>query len=98
MQRNDYDVTTIVQLSNVDGVLDGDNKVIPLITHKNWPEIKKHIKTLTVADVTGGMEHKVVSSIELAKYGIQTLLIRGTDSKALTQFIKGQKVAGTLIK
>lgn len=98
LQRNDYDVTTIVQLSNVDGVLDGENNVIPLITSKNWPELKKHIKTLTVADVTGGMEHKVLSSLELAKYGIKTLLIRGTDAKALTHFIQGGKVSGTLIQ
>src|SRR5438477_490898 len=36
LKRHDFQVSKIIQLTNVDGVLDEKNNVIPEITYKNW--------------------------------------------------------------
>ncbi len=97
LRRHDFPVSKIIQLSNVDGVLDEKNNVISEITQANWQEMKKNIKKLTVADVTGGMGHKVEEALQMTKYGIETFLMNGTTDD-FSGFIAGKQVRGTVIR
>lgn len=97
LQRNGYPISKIIQLSNVDGVLDRQNNLIPEITHANWHEIKRNITVLSVADVTGGMGHKVEEALLMTRYGIETLLLNGNTS-SMTAFFAGKQVQGTVIR
>jgi isopentenyl phosphate kinase len=97
LKRNDFPVSKIIQLTNVDGVLDGKNKVIPEITIKNWQRMRGNINAMQVADVTGGMGHKVEEALQMTKYGIETVLMNGaTDDFSV--FLAGKMVRGTVIR
>ncbi|MFH0885048.1 MAG: isopentenyl phosphate kinase [Candidatus Micrarchaeota archaeon] len=54
----------LVLATNVDGVLDDNGSVVPLISRGNFPGISKHLKH-TVNDVTGGMRGKIEELLEL---------------------------------
>jgi len=97
LKRHDFQVSKIIQLTNVDGVLDEKNKVIPEITHKNWIQMKAYIHQLQVADVTGGMGHKVEEALQMTKYGVETVLLNGTTSD-FSGFLAGEKGKGTIIR
>lgn len=98
LQKHEYTVTKIIQLCNVDGVLDAQKNVIPEITSNNWNEVKKHIEQLHVADVTGGMGHKVEDALRMTKYGIETWLLNGNSAVQFNGFMKGDPVKGTVIR
>ncbi len=97
LQRHDYAVSRIIQLCNVDGVLDTQQKIVPEITKENWLAVQKYFQEITVADVTGGMKHKVEDALALSTYGIETILINAKTSR-LRAAINGKSTEGTIIR
>lgn len=97
LQTKSYTISRVIQLCNVDGVLDADKRTIPVITEQNWNEIQMHIESIKVADVTGGMKHKIEDALSLTHAGIETVLLNGA-SLELYSAIKGQSVKGTVIR
>jgi isopentenyl phosphate kinase len=97
LQRNGYTISTIIQLSDVDGVLDSEKNIIPEITHANWHELKHNIHELSVADVSGGMGHKVEEALLMTTYGVDTLLLNGNNA-SLEAFFAGKQIQGTVIR
>ncbi len=88
----------MIYVTDVDGVLDKSNKVIPTITRKNFESLKPTITGAKGVDITGGMLHKVEEALFLAeKYKIKTQIINGLKSKVLMKTILGSKVNGTVI-
>lgn len=98
LQKKGNSISKVIQLSDVDGVLDQNKKVIPQITHTNWREVKEFITTGSVVDVTGGMTHKVEQSLALTKYGIKTWIVNGANQKSLASLTGGKKIYGTVIR
>ncbi len=98
LQKNDFDIPQIIQLSDVDGVMDQQKKIIPEITSKNWPEIKKTIINNNAVDVTGGMMHKIENALELTKHKIQTKIVKGKNINNLKHIVNEESFIGTLIK
>lgn len=97
LQTKSYTISRVIQLCNVDGVLDANKQIIPVITEQNWNEMQKHIESIKVADVTGGMKHKVEDALSLSHVGIETVLLNGASSE-LYSAINGQSVKGTVIR
>jgi isopentenyl phosphate kinase len=85
----------IILMSNVEGVYDSKGKVIPEINKENFSKIQKFLKGADKIDVTGGMEHKVKETIEMAKEGIEVFIIGGKKGN-LEKCLKGEKI-GTRI-
>jgi isopentenyl phosphate kinase len=56
----------IVIGTNVDGVL-VDGKPVPLITKRNLASIRKHLRSSSAPDVTGGMEGKIKELLSVRK-------------------------------
>ena len=96
LRRNAFHVTDCIQLTNVDGVLDAKKKVIREITPKNWPQIRAHLQSMSVIDVTGGMKHKVEEALLMTQFGITTRIINGTTND-LSDLFGGDTTKGTLI-
>jgi len=96
--QKDYTILKIIELCDVDGVFDLDKKVIPVITPKNWHEIKTYISKNDTADVTGGMRHKIESALNMTEQEIETWIINGNSPKELSSLIKGQSAKGTIIR
>ncbi len=78
-------------VSDVRGVLDGQNKVIPVIHRGNIKELKKYIKDSGNIDVTGGMLGKVT---EILRSGVHAVI---TDPRGLRYALEGKEKVGTTI-
>lgn len=63
----EYKKITIIYYTDTNGVYDDKGKTIPVITPKNFPEIKKYLQGSGNTDVTGGMTHKVEESLDLVQ-------------------------------
>lgn len=72
-----YRVKKVIQCGVTDGVYDEKGKVIKRITPKNFPILRKSIFGSENTDVTGGMLHKVVESLKMAKGGTKVYIMNG---------------------
>ena len=88
------DAEFIVFTTNVDGVLDGDGKVIPEITSENFPEISAHLKE-TKNDVTGAMKGKIN---ELLEGGTTSYIINAASPDRLVDLLHGKEATGTMVR
>jgi len=96
--KKTYKIEKIIECGDTDGVYDSDGKTIPVISSKNFGEVKKWITGSKSTDVTGGMIHKVEESLRLAKETkIPTILLNGNKSGNLYKSILGESVNSTLI-
>ena len=92
-------VKRIIQVSNEEGVLDSEGKIIAEINSRNFSQLKSAIGKATGVDVTGGMLHKVEESLELARdLGVETLIVNGKVPGRLLAALRGEVVVGTKIK
>ena len=90
----DLEIDRIVIGTNVEGVLDGQGKLIPEITKENFAEIKKHLGGSKHTDVTGGMLHKVE---EMLKVRPDVLIINALTPGNVKKAVLGESI-GTLIR
>lgn len=96
--KNSFKIIKVIHNGLTKGVLDSNGGLIKRINSNNFNRIKKIFYQTKGFDVTGGMAHKVKECIDLAKYGIPSLIINGSLSKdILKKAILGEKIEGTLI-
>ncbi len=94
----DFYKIRMIYVTDVDGVYDEKEITIPVISKKNFNQLRTSISEAKGIDVTGGMLHKVEESIKLAsKSGIETLIINGTKSGNLEKAIKSIKISGSTL-
>ncbi len=84
----------IILGTNVDGVLDENKKVVPLITKSNFQDIEKHLNKVE-NDVTGGMGGKIreLLSLETTSY-----IFNAEKAERLEALIKGKNAPCTVIR
>ncbi len=86
----------IIMVGKTDGVLDSKGNVIKEITKKNFKQIKKSLMSSDgIADVTGGMIHKVEKSLDM---GVEIEIINGLKAGLLKRSLLGERGLGTIIK
>ncbi len=96
--KKKYKVVRIIHNGLTPGVLDKNNKLIPVITKENFSKIKHVFYSSEGFDVTGGMLHKVQEALKLADLGVETLIINGVQEKdILKNALLGKPVRGTKI-
>jgi len=85
----------IFMAGKTDGVLDPEGNTIPELTTADLGRLKKVLAASDgVADVTGGMLHKVEKALET---GVETLILNGLRPGELESALLGRPVAGTLV-
>jgi isopentenyl phosphate kinase len=90
----------ILLLGEVEGVLDGDGRVIPYITPSNLTAVQGVLSGSAGVDVTGGMADKVTRMVELVQRHPQTSIhiLTGTEPGLLTRALLDSEMAlGTRI-
>ncbi len=97
--KNRYQNVRIILCGDTNGVLDAKNNTIPKINAKIFKEVFSSIGISGGTDVTGGMIHKVESSLKLVSdHGIETRIINGkTMGKLKSLFSQGDIKNTTLI-
>lgn len=93
-----FRIDKIIQVGQTNGMYNDKGKSIPFINKVNWPKLRKYILKGRGADVTGGMMHKIESSLVMADKGIKTLLISGNIDNELSNALLGKPVQGTIIE
>ena len=83
----------VVLASDVDGVLDDKNNVIPKIDRANFEEVSKHLKH-TENDVTGGMKGKIE---ELLDIGTTSYIVNAKKPERIQDILEGRKTVSTII-
>ena len=85
----------IIMAGKTDGVLDPEGNTVPELTPADLGRLKKTLAASDgVADVTGGMLHKVEKALET---GVEALIINGLRPGELENALLGRPVAGTLV-
>lgn len=92
-----YDISRIVHVTEVEGVLDKNSQLIEKITHADWADIKKQLFKTKGFDVTGGMHHKLEELLSVTNGSIQSVILSGMNKNNLYNCLVGKKYMGTLI-
>jgi isopentenyl phosphate kinase len=90
-------VNRVVQVSCEEGVINSQGQVVRKINRMVWPKIKKFVGQAKTVDFTGGMLHKVEESLQLSKFGIETLILNGNKPGRLFDALTGKLVIGSYI-
>ncbi len=94
-------VNLVINLTNIDGIFDGDprknknSKLIPLI-EKVTEDIQKYANCLPGPTGKGGMESKVRAAKDVALCGIPTIIANGRKRGIIGKIFSGEQV-GTLV-
>jgi isopentenyl phosphate kinase len=97
LKEKGYEVERMIHCGQTNGVYDADGKTIESLTPDTIDSYRQTIGGSGGTDVTGGMEHKVMETLELAKRGIPGLIIDGIEHGTLSEAILGKEVLGTRI-
>jgi len=85
----------ILLVGKVAGVLDANGNVVPSIRAADLPGLASSLESSDgVADVTGGMLHKVERALE---FGVRTQIINGLEPGLLERALMGESDVGTVI-
>jgi len=84
----------VVLASNVEGIM-ANGKLVPKITRKNFPEIKKNLGKSGSPDVTGGMAGKIA---ELLKVKAPCFVVSAHKPERIQALLLGKKAVCTEIK
>jgi len=98
LKEKGYVIERMIHCGQTDGVYDENGKTIEVITPNTIERYQATIGGSGGTDVTGGMEHKVNETLELAKQGIPGLIIDGIEHGTLSEAIEGKPVLGTRIE
>ncbi|HNV45294.1 hypothetical protein KBB59_01080 [Candidatus Woesebacteria bacterium] len=91
-------VNKIVHVTEVAGFLDKQGQLVPEITAKTWPKFRQDLRHTRGFDVTGGMGLKIEESLNLAKLGIESVIISGMLKNNLYWALTNQDCVGTTIR
>ena len=95
------DVRRAVWLGATAGVLDGGGRLIPRIDATNIKAASASAGGSAAVDVTGGMEHRLVTAWRLARGGVESMIIDGREPGLLQSVLRhpGEVAegAGTLV-
>ena len=98
LKQKGYQIERIIHCGQTNGVYDENGQTIPVITPQNISTYAAAIGGSGGTDVTGGMEHKVMETLELAKQGIPGLIIDGIEHGTLSEAVMGKPILGTRIE
>lgn len=87
----------IIHAGSYPGVLDEKGSIIPNITVQMYAELPDILHQSKDTDVTGGMKLKVDEMLELAKIGVESMIIDGRNENTLYHALLGQQ-SGTTIR
>lgn len=91
-----YSKIRVIHVSSEEGVR-VDGSVYSEITSNNIEQVQYALLGSDGIDVTGGMMHKVKACLEIAKIGIESLIVSGMVPGRVNQAMMGNAVIGTRI-
>lgn len=97
-----WKVKQIIHATQVPGVYRNlsrpEDGMFEEITTANADEVKKSMGVTKGFDVTGGMWTKISESLDLTKYGIETVILSGNTPGMLLKCLQGKGFVGTTVR
>ncbi len=96
---DDYNVTKIVNMSNIDMVYNKDPKKFPNakpITKATWEEFRKLVGDKWVPGMNAPFDPIAAKSSQ--ELGLTTVILNGSDLDNLSRYLEGKEFVGTTIK
>ena len=88
----------VIHVTDVDGVLDKNGVVIAEITPETFPQLESVLYAPQGSDVTGGMRHKILESLEQANSGAEVMIVSGLVPGRVQAALTRENCIGTTIK
>lgn len=96
-----WKVKRIIHATQVEGVYRNlkqpEQGMFGLITTENKEEVKRSMGVTKGFDVTGGMWHKIEESLQMAKSGVETVILAGDKPGRLLACLQDKEFVGTVI-
>ena len=87
-----------VWLGNTDGVLDLGGQPVPEISRADSAQIGRWCGAAAGTDITGGMIHRVETTLRLAEAGIESVIANGETPGILHDLLTNAATHGTLVR
>lgn len=98
VKSKQYQVERVVYVTQVQGVLDHDRKLIAHIHADEQIDQSMFYTEKNQIDVTGSMKHKVEAAQTVARMGIPVAILSPAQPVNLTRYLRGEKWVGTSIE
>lgn len=92
--RGGVQIKHALWLGVTDGVYDNNGRVIEHINESSTAGLGGASDGV---DVTGGMQHRVDSAVELARLGVPSLIANGEVKGLLNDFLEGKQIKGSTV-
>lgn len=95
----DYDVTKIVNMSNIDAAYDSDPRTNPdakVIENCTWNEFRKLVGDTWTPGMNAPFDP--IASKQAQEMGLTTVIVKGTNFENLSNYLEGKEFVGTTIK
>jgi isopentenyl phosphate kinase len=98
LARKNWTIEKILHVTEAEGVWrNAAKEIYPLITADMCDEVRSHMVDVKGFDVTGGMWHKIESSLSLASLGIETRIFSGLRTNGIPEVFANNLSIGTRI-
>lgn len=97
-QTQRFEVTRIVYITEVAGLLNAEGVLIPKIGAEEVADEGLFFSDSTQSDVTGAMKHKIESAQQLARQGIPVAILSPNTNGNIYNYLSGKDWVGTLIQ
>lgn len=97
LRRRGQPVTRVLWLGETEGVLDGEGRLVPVVTRADLRRVVAAAGAAAGTDVTGGMRHRLETAAGLARQGVESWILDGLAPGRLTLALAGRRVPGTRV-
>lgn len=80
---------------DTDGVFGDDGRTVPRLTPDEAAGLSRRTGGAAGTDVTGGMRHRLETTVGLARLGVESWVLDGTRSGAVAAALRGEPLGGT---
>ena len=98
LQERGRAVDRIFWLGETDGVYDDAGEILAEIDLESGEEVLAQLEGAAGVDVTGGMRHRLETTLELARRGVSSWVGNGLEPGRLSEAVAGRVVPGTWIR
>lgn len=97
LKQQETGISRVIWLGNTEGIYDAEGATIPRVTPNRADAVLQQIEGPEGTDVTGGMRHRLITALALARSGIPSLIANGTTPGLFERALQGKRVPGTRV-
>lgn len=97
LQVEDVRTDRVLWLGRTEGIYDADGQTIARVDPQDADAVGEQLGEAAGTDVTGGMQLRLQTALDLGDNGVSSLILNGETPGAMVRALRGEAVAGTRI-